>query len=66
MVYIPNDWVKHKENESKIHEILSELNNDILIGNIENKIKIAMDKLEALDETIVIEKLKNNEIPLGA
>lgn len=66
MVYIPNEWIKYKENEDKIHELLNELDNDIIVSDTKEKKQEIIKKLGNLGEAIIIEKIINNKITLGA
>ncbi|MBU3195657.1 hypothetical protein KPL26_03135 [Clostridium algidicarnis] len=66
MVYIPNEWIKYKKNEENVHELLNELDNDIIVSDTKEKKQEIIKKLENLGETIIIEKIINNKITLGA
>ena len=65
MPYIPTDWIINKENESRIHDLLDQLDNDIRpVGDRteENVIK----ELEEMGETVIVKKLQEGEIVFGA
>lgn len=63
MFYIPNDWIKKKDNELKIHKILNDnLYTDL---NMNENIKIAIQKLNNIGETTIIEKLKDGTIVIN-
>lgn len=67
MFYIPKDWIKNKDNESSIHQILDKyFYTDLKSKDMENNIARAIQELEEIDETIIIQKLNNNEICFGA
>lgn len=66
MIYIPEEWLKDKENMDKVHSILQELDTDIVIAGEEDKTKISINKLEELGESIIIEKIKDNSFKFGA
>lgn len=58
MAYIPNDWLKDKKNDEKVHEIFDKYySSDI---NIERE--KAINELEEIGETTIIEKLKSNKM----
>lgn len=65
MVFLPSDWLINQQNESKVHELLNELNQD-LITDESPTLENVISELEELGEEIIIEKLDNGEIPLGA
>ena len=60
MFYIPEEWLVDVNNDEKVHSILSKLNTDIN-ANIN---KVIMD-LEEINETTVIEKIKDGTITFG-
>lgn len=60
MFYIPKEWLVDVNNDEKVHSILSKLNTDIN-ANIN---KVIMD-LEEINETTVIEKIKDGTITFG-
>ena len=60
MFYIPIEWLKDKNNSEKVHEILNEnLYTDL---NISNNINNAIQKLNDIGETTIIEKLQDGTI----
>lgn len=65
MVYIPQDWLVDKENENKVHELLDTLDNDLKVEG-EDKEKQVIESLEALGESIIIDKIKSNIFNFGA
>ena len=63
MFYIPIDWIKNKDNELKIHEILNEnLYTDL---NLDDNVKNAIEELKDIGETTIIEKLKYGTIVIN-
>lgn len=54
MFYIPKDWMKNKDNEPKIHEIL----NKHLYTDINVDVNPVIKDLKDIGEIIIIEKLK--------
>ena len=65
MPYIPTDWIVNKKNETRIHDLLNQLDNDIRpVGDRaeENVIK----ELEEMGETVIVKKLQEREIVFGA
>jgi hypothetical protein len=60
MFYIPKDWIKDKNNESIVHKILNE--NIYTDLNVDNNIKLVIQKLNDIGETIIVEKIKNGTI----
>lgn len=65
MIYIPTPWLINPNNEDKVRELLENLNQDLITDDLINRNQV-IKELEKLGETIIIEKLENNEIPLGA
>lgn len=60
MIYIPKDWMKNKKNEQKIHEIFNEyLYTDL---NLDKNVELAVQELNNISETIIIEKLRDGSI----
>lgn len=60
MFYIPNEWLINKDNEEKVHEILNqELYTDL---NLDNNVRKAIQKLNDIGETTIIEKLQDGTI----
>lgn len=65
MIYIPTDWLNNEANMDKVHDILSKLDNDIITENLYTEAE-AVKELEALNEDIIIEKLKAKAFIFGA
>lgn len=65
MVYIPITWLVEPKNEGKVHELLDYLDRDLITDDSVTEAEV-ISELEKIGETIIIEKLNNNEIPLGA
>lgn len=65
MVYIPTEWLIKPKNENKVRELIEVLNRDIITDDLMSRSQV-IGELEKLGETIIIEKLENNEIALGA
>lgn len=65
MVYIPEEWIKDKNNMPKIIEIFEYLAQDVLTDEIINKQNLYIEKLKAMGEDILYEKIKNREIPIN-
>lgn len=65
MIYIPTDWLKNEANINKVYEILEKLNVDLIADNSYTETE-AIKELEALNEDIIIEKLKAKAFIFGA
>lgn len=65
MIYIPKDWLKNEANINKVYEILEKLNVDLISDNSYTETE-AIKELEALNENIIIEKLKAKAFIFGA
>lgn len=65
-MYVLNEWIKDKANEKEIHEILEDMNKDIVIIGKKNSYKDGINRLEELGETIIIEKINDGTISFGA
>lgn len=65
MTYIPTPWLINPNNEDKVRELLENLNQDLITNDLLKRNQV-IKELEKLGETNIIEKLENNEIPLGA
>lgn len=65
MIYLPINWLVKPKNEGKVYDLLDNLNQDLITDDLltENEV---ISELEKLGETIIIEKLNNNEIAFGA
>lgn len=62
MIYIPKDWMKDKKNEAKIHEIFNEYFYTDL--NLDENIELAVQKLNDIGETIIVEKIRDGTISI--
>lgn len=58
MFYIPKDWIKNKNNELLIHKILE----DHIFTDINLNVEEAIKQLEIIEETIVIENIRDNTL----
>lgn len=65
MLYLSNNWLVKQSNEKKVRSLLDNLNQDLLADDLLTEVEV-VSRLENLGETIIIEKLKNNEIAFGA
>lgn len=65
MIYIPTNWLVEPKNEDKVHDLLDELNQDLITDDSVTEAEVIAE-LEKIGETIIIEKLNNNEISFGA
>lgn len=65
MIYLPDDWIKNKDNTEKVRDILEELNEDVITSSYEEMVDMATAKLRNLGETTLVEKLENKEIIFG-
>jgi len=65
MLYLSNNWLVKQSNEKKVRSLLDNLNKDLITDDLLTETEV-ISELESLGETIIIEKLKNNEIALGA
>ena len=65
MTYLPTDWLVEPKNEDKVQELLDNLNQDLITDDLMTESEV-ISELEKIGETIIIEKLNNNEIPFGA
>jgi len=62
MIYIPKEWMKDEKNEQKIHEIFNEyLYTDL---NLDNNVRLAIQELNNIGETIIIEKIRDGTISI--
>lgn len=62
MIYIPEEWMKDKKNEQKIHEIFNEyLHTDL---NLDDNVELAIQKLNDIGETVVIKKIRDGTISI--
>ncbi|MGD9475091.1 MAG: hypothetical protein AB7V37_08845 [Eubacteriaceae bacterium] len=58
MIYIPKEWLKNADNEQTVQHILSKY----FINDINYDITLMTRELEAIGETIIIEKIKTGAI----
>ncbi|MDI3537547.1 MAG: hypothetical protein PWP16_1442 [Eubacteriaceae bacterium] len=58
MIYIPKEWLNNADNEQKVQGILSKY----FINDINYDITLMTRELEAIGETIIIEKIKTGAI----
>ena len=65
MLYLSNNWLVKQSNEKKVRSLLDNLNQDLITDDLLTEIEV-ISELENLGETIIVEKLKNNEIAFGA
>ena len=65
MLYLSNNWLVEQSNEKKVRSLLDNLNQDLITDDLLTEVEV-VSGLENLGETIIIEKLKNNEIAFGA
>ena len=65
MLYLPNDWLVKQSNEKKVRSLLDNLNQDLITDDLLTETEV-ISELEKLGETIIIEKLNNNEMAFGA
>lgn len=65
MPYIPKNWIINAKNEDKIFRILSMLDEDVKDENSYTA-EEAEDELRHLGETILADKIKENQIYFGA
>ena len=64
MLYLSNNWLVKQSNEEKVRSLLDSLNQDLITDDLLTEVEV-VSGLENLGETIIIEKLKNNEIAFG-
>lgn len=64
-MYIPEEWLIDKQKMDKVAEILDELDTDIKYEGCYDE-NTAIKDLNKIGETIIVEKLKNNELSFGA
>lgn len=65
MIYLPTNWLAKPENESKVRDLLDNLNQDVITDVLLTESEVILE-LEKIGETIIIEKIKNNEFSFGA
>lgn len=64
MIYLPTNWLVEPKNEDKVRDLLDNLNQDLITDDLLTESEVILE-LEKIGETIIIEKLNNNEIPLS-
>ena len=65
MIYLPDDWIVNKKNESYIKKILDKLDTDLKFENSLTQ-EEASKQLEEIGEIIIIEKINDGSIVFGA
>lgn len=65
MLYIPTKWLVEPNNKDKVYELLDNLDRDLITDELMTETEV-ISELEKIGETIIIEKLNNNEISFGA
>ena len=65
MIYLPPNWLVEPKNKDKVYELLDNLDQDLITDDLLTE-KEVISELEKIGETIIIEKLNNNEISFGA
>ena len=65
MIYIPTTWLVEPKNKDKVYELLENLNQDLIMDDLLTEAEV-ISELEKIGETIIIEKLNNNEISFGS
>lgn len=58
MIYIPDEWIKHKENEEKIGLLLSKATFCIKTKSYEKELLQIEEDLKRLDEEKILEEFK--------
>ena len=64
MLYLSNSWLVKQSNDKKVRSLLDNLNQDLITDDLLTEVEV-VSGLESIGETIIIEKLKNNEIAFG-
>lgn len=64
-MYIPTIWLVEPKNNDKVYELLDILDRDLITDDSVTEAEV-ISELEKIGETIIIEKLNNNEISFGA
>lgn len=65
MPYIPTEWIINKENERRIHDLLSQLDFDVRPVGDKTEEDI-INKLKEMGENVIVKKLEKGEIVFGA
>lgn len=58
MIYIPDEWIRNKENEETIRDILDGIGTCIKTTDYKKDLSEAKKKLKKIGEDIILEKLK--------
>ena len=58
-MYIPDNWIKNKNNESEIRSLISDCLGCLQFGEPSVKIEKSEKRLKELGEDIILKKLKN-------
>ena len=59
MIYIPDEWIRNKENEETIRDILDRICTCIKTTDYKKDLSEAKKSLEEMGEDIIIEKLED-------
>ena len=63
MFYIPKKWLKNKDNEHRVHDILNKhLYSDIRFEGEQDPIELVTKELTEIGETVILEKLENGKL----
>lgn len=65
MIYLPPNWLVEPKNKDKVYELLDILDRDLITDDSVTEAEV-ISELEKIGETIIVEKLNNNEISFGA
>ncbi|MEF2675890.1 MAG: hypothetical protein U0M70_06615 [Eubacteriales bacterium] len=57
-MYIPSDWIKNKNNEPEIRNLISKCVGCLHFGDIDETLADVENRLKELDEDIVLKELK--------
>lgn len=59
MIYLPDEWIKQKENEVEIRKILADITGCIKTVDYKDKLDQAKKRLKDMGEDIILEKFKD-------
>lgn len=63
MFYIPDDWLKSKDNKSDVYKILNKhLRTDLRDDDAPDPVDLAIKELNEIGETMVVEKIREGEL----
>lgn len=63
MFYIPDDWLKDKDNKSDVYDILKKhIRTDLRDDDALDPIELAIKELDKIGETMVVEKIREGEL----